>query len=74
MRIALSLGGVGSIRRKFRRLTGNGFRRPKKRRVEALHPERAIHNLPRPPDRGDPAASRREDSPKPCLPPTAVSR
>jgi hypothetical protein len=33
--------------------TGNGFRRPEKRRVEALHTERAIHNLPRTPDRGD---------------------
>jgi len=71
---ALSRGGVGSIRRKFRRLAGSGFRRPKKRRVEALHPEGAIRNLPRPPDRGDPAASRREDSPKPYLLPTAVSR
>ena len=33
--------------------TGHGFRRPKKRRVEALHTERAIHNLPRTADRGD---------------------
>jgi len=32
---------------------GNGFRRPQKRRVEALHTERRIHNLPRTPDRGD---------------------
>jgi len=33
--------------------TGNGFRRPQKRRVEALYTERKIHNLPRTPDRGD---------------------
>src|SRR5712691_4668868 len=55
---------------RWRRQHSKEFRRPKKRRVEAPHPEGAIRNLPRPPDRGDPAPSRREDSLKPYLLPT----
>jgi len=51
--------------------TGNGFRRPQKRRVEALYTERKIHNLPRTPDRGDIRSIRREVSPEPSLPLTA---